>query len=91
MIAKTRDDRRFAHPGMRVERLLNTRYYNSNPKARRRLFVAVYGRLAMFRKRSKRFAVLIAILKAMFAKRLEHDRKVHHVYQAPRVLQTQRR
>lgn len=94
--SSVRDRHRFSHPGMRTERLLNTRFFVSHPKARQRLFTAVYGRLAMFRKRfdkfrTERLSILVALVKALTAKKVELHRKTHHVYQSPRVLHTQRR
>lgn len=81
---------------MRTERLLNTRFIVTHSKTRRRLFVAVYGRIAMFRKRfdkfrAERLSVLVALAKAITAKKVELHHKSHHAYQPPRVLHTQRR
>jgi hypothetical protein len=81
---------------MRTERLLNTRFFVTHKEARRRLFIAVYGRLAMFRKRfdkfrAERLSVLVALVKALTAKKAELHHRAHHVYQKPRELHTQRR
>jgi hypothetical protein len=94
--ASTRDFHRMAFPGMRLERLLNTRHYAEHSDARRRLFVSVYGQIAMLRKRfnayrAQRFAFFVALLKALFTKRLEHRYQVHRAFQPPKVLHTQRR
>lgn len=81
---------------MRTERLLNTRFIASQPEIRLRLFIAVYGRLAMFRKRfdkfrTERLSILVALVKALAAKKTELHHREHHVYQSPRVMHTQRR
>jgi hypothetical protein len=85
-----------AFPGMRLERLLNTRYYTQHSESRRRLFVSFYGQLAMMRKRfralrAKRLAFFFALIQALFSKRQEHRYQTHRAFQPPKVWKTQRR
>ena len=62
---------------MRTQRLLGTRFVRTHPKIRRDVYRRAYGRLASFRRalrkfrhdNGSRFAVLIALLKSLTAKR----------------------